>query len=113
MINITKLNIPLNIIFSNDIFILLNVYTVKEFLDNKPTDKIIGYKYECVDTDTFEKFSVKILGQKPIISQDIIDGTENHIKVSFNDAIVKPYMIPSGGVALSFQASSIKVIQDK
>lgn len=108
--DITQLNIPLNIIFKNDSYIILKTREAKEYVDGKATDNIIGYKYECVDTDSFEKFSVKILGNKPIISQDVIDGSADHIKVSFVNAFAKAYRTSSGRYELSFKADTMKIL---
>lgn len=110
MISISSLNIPLEVIFENNTFILLNVREAKEYENGKVTANIIGYRYEVVDTETFEKFIVKVLGTTTVISQETIDKAPKKIKVNFSNAFAKPYRTPSGFYELSIKADSISIV---
>ncbi len=110
MIKITDISIPLEVIFKNNTFILLNVREAKEYENGKVTANIIGYRYEVVDTETFEKFTVKVLGTATVISQENIDNAPKKIKVNFVNAFAKPYRTSSGFYELSIRADSISIV---
>ncbi|QAA30957.1 hypothetical protein [Clostridium manihotivorum] len=112
MIKLTDLRIPLEIIFKNDTFILLNVKALKQYSEGKITDRLIGYSYEVVDLGSFEKFQVKVLGEKEVITQQYIDNSENRLKVTFGNAIAKPYRSSNGNFDLSISADSINVLEN-
>lgn len=110
MIRLSGLNIPLEVIFKNNTFILLNVREAKNYEDGKVTNDVIGYRYEVVDTETFEKFMVKVIGTSPVISQESIENSTKKVKVSFTNAVAKPYRTSTGNYELSIKADSINIV---
>lgn len=59
-----KQPVPFHVIFKDEAFILIDIRELFEYEDNKKTDRLAGYKYEVVDTVSFDKITVKIKDQK-------------------------------------------------
>lgn len=110
MINLRLLLIPFNVIFKSNTFILLGVKEAKQYENGKPTNTVIGFKYEVVDTVLYEKFSVTVAETKATISQEAIDNSTDPIKVSFNEGFARPYKTQSGEYTLSFKAKSLVIV---
>lgn len=87
--------IPLLIIENELVFILLSIKPIPEYdLNNQPTDKIIGYSYEVVNTESFERYRIKVLGKKPLMTPDELQERRDRgekIAVEFENATIKMY----------------------
>ena len=72
-------DIPLNIIYKNGAFILISIRKYFKYENGQKTDILSGYKYEVVDTVSFDKLQVKIEGQKePLMPpEDLEERREN------------------------------------
>lgn len=109
---ITKLEIPIPIIINGANLILLSVAPNYEYVDNKKTDNLLGYKYTVVEDITFEKFVVKVPSSTPVMTQEQIDTAKDRIYVTFNNAIAKPYRNTStGNYDLSINANGISIVK--
>ena len=106
---LTKLNIPLQIVIEDANLILINVAPYYNYVDGKKTDAVIGYRYTVVEDKNFDKINVKIPSTTPAISQETIDSAKQRILVSFENAFAKPYRTPSGNYDLSITASGINI----
>lgn len=88
-------NIPLIVIESERVFILLMSKAIPEYdLNNQPTDKIIGYFYEVVNTESFERYRIKVLGKKPLMTPEELQERRDRgekIAVEFENATIKMY----------------------
>lgn len=111
MYNISKLNIPFSVVVNGANTLLLNVAPYYEYVDGKKTDSQLGYKYTVVEDKTFEKFSVKIASKAPVITQEQIDSSKERLKVTFDNAIAKPYKTFNGEYDLSVTASGITILK--
>lgn len=110
--NICKLQIPLGIVTRDANLILLSVRPDYEYVNNKITDNLIGYKYDIVEDISFEKLTVKVASITPVMTQEQIDNAKDRIYVTFNNAIAKPYRNTStGNYDLSISANSISVVK--
>lgn len=117
-------DIPFKVVFKNDAFILIKVEPDYQYEDNKRTDKIIGWKYEVVDTVNFDKIKVKIKGQKnPLITDEQLQSLKDEgVKtvVEFINGIITPYIRTEKKgtgheymtVEDSFSASDIRLVQN-
>lgn len=88
-------NIPLYIIEPEQLFALLQIKAVPAYDENhKPTSNIVGYSYTVANTDSFEKYNIKVLGGKPLMSPEELrerrEKGERFI-VEFDNATVKMY----------------------
>lgn len=110
MIKLISISIPLEVIYPKNLFVLLNVREVKDYVNGVATNNVTCYRYEVVDTDSFEKFFVKVPGVIPEISQEDINNSTKRIKVSFDNAVAKPYRTQTGFYELSIKADSINIM---
>lgn len=106
---LSKLNLPLDVIIGGANQILLEVTPYYAYMDGKKSDTILGYRYTVVEDKNFEKFSVKIPSSVPAISQESIDSSKQRIIVTFDNAIAKPYRTQSGEYDLSISATGINI----
>ena len=110
--NICKLQIPLGIVTKDANLILLSVSPNYEYVNNKITDNLLGYKYTVVEDITFEKLIVKVASTTPVITQEQIDTAKDRIFVTFNNAIAKPYRnVSNGQYDLSINANSVSIVK--
>lgn len=117
---LTKLaykDVPLIFIEPELVFILLGMKVIPEYdQNNRPTDNIIGYSYEVVNTDSFEKYNVKVLGQKPLMSPEELQERRDQgekIAVEFENATIKMYWNKQlNSYADTFSADSISLVTD-
>lgn len=109
--NITKLNIPLNVITEGANLILLEVVPYYAYVDGKKTDTLKGYRYTVVEDETFEKLSIKIESATPIVSSEQLASAKSHVLVTFDKAFAKPYRTNSGDFELSISASNMLIVK--
>lgn len=108
---LSKLNIPFNIVIQDANLILVDVKEYYEYQNGKKTDVMLGYKYMVAEDKNFEKFAVKIPSTTPAITKEQIDAAKERIRVSFTDAIAKPYRTNSGDYDLSISATGISIVK--
>lgn len=109
--------IPFSIIFKDEAFILINIEEYFLYKDGVRTNELAGFRYEVVDTVSFDKIKVKIEGQKkPLMSpDDLIKLRENGEKiiVEFLNGVDKLYSHKDGNswsVEDSFSAEDILLV---
>ena len=91
--------------------VLLSVSPLEEYVDGKPSGKVVGQKYHIVcPNNKYEKFIVKIKG-KPTITNDQIQQAGGQVRVIFDNLTGKFYRTNSGEYALSCNADSAEVIK--
>lgn len=108
--------IPLTFLIPDELFLLISITPIREYADGKATDKVIGFKYEVVDTVNFDKIFVKIPGQPvPLMSNDeLLELREKGEKVAveFEDATVLPYWNwATKSVEDSFAATDVRLVK--
>lgn len=80
--------------------IAISVRPYNEYVENKRTNNILGYRYDVVLPEHgYTEMSVKIPGPKTL---DIADGAS--IPVKFDDLRVRPYVDYHHGNALAISA---------
>lgn len=78
--------------------------------NNERTGEIDGYSYEVIMRDKrYKSIKVTILGEKPIITQQEIDKSEE-IKVQFENLVANPY-VSNSFIAISFKAENMRVMK--
>lgn len=91
--------------------ILTGVRARKGYIDGKPTDTITHYIYESVfDENGYEKVNVKIKGDKPLITSEMLEAKGGSVKVRFKGLTGKFYRTNSGEYALSCSAEGLEVL---
>ncbi len=108
--------IPMKCIFKEDAFLLLQITPLYEFENEKRTDKIIGYIYECVDTLDFEKVKIKIKGQDaPLMENEKLQELRENgekIAVEFINGVDLIYWSPkTKSLEDSFSAEDVRLVE--
>lgn len=88
---------------------LCEVKEDREYINNRPTDKILGYKYiTAIPNLGLDKLSVKIPGPQQIaLSNDELEG------VAFENLSLSVYGTDNKQVGLSAKATRITVFPEK
>lgn len=120
MTKLVNQNIPFEVIFRDGTFILVGIAPEYEYVDNQRTDKVIGFKYEVVDTMNFDKITVKVRGQKkPLMPlEKLLELRESGEKVlvEFINGADKLYIRRNGNIQTvedSFSAEDINIIKQE
>ena len=104
-------NINLEDYYDNDKFILKDAQPINEYVDNKKTDKVIGYKYKLVDPESYDTFYVKVKDTTPVIPLEKLSKVNKTI-VTLDRAVIKPYKIEYGKVSISITADKITLVKE-
>ena len=104
-------NINLEDYYDNDKFILKDAQPINEYVDNKKTDKVIGYKYKLVDPESYDTFYVKVKDTTPVIPLEKLSKVNKTI-VTLDRAVIKPYEIAYGKVSISITADKITLVKE-
>ncbi|MBQ9198690.1 MAG: hypothetical protein IJ141_00740 [Lachnospiraceae bacterium] len=99
--------------FLNPIAVLRDVKILyKTDTNGSRTDEVIGIKYECIDTETFSTFSVKVEGNvKPVITAQELElsTTPVYIEIPVEQTLIRPYDISFGNAKISIVAKNVKL----
>lgn len=110
MIKINQFVLNLQQIANGDTLLLTDIAPVKEFVDGKYTDKVIGFRYTCVcPQNKFEQISIRIEGVKPVITPEEL-SVKGTIKVKPKNFEGRFFRDRSGEYRLSAKAESLEVI---
>lgn len=96
----------------NRLAVLRDVKTLyKTDADGKKTDDVVGYRYDCIDAESFSTFSVKVEGKKSIISQEALESSELpvYVELPLEQMMIKPYSVEYGLAKVSIIADYIKL----
>lgn len=103
--------IPFEVIEGERVFVLLDLIPVYEYdSSNNRTANIIGWRYFVVNTESYEKYRIKVAESKPLISRkDLQAKREAGVKffVEFTNAFLKMYRSSTGTFEDSITAESI------
>lgn len=109
--------IPLKCVLDDLLFLLLSITEIQEYDESrKPTGRILGYTYEVVDTNNFDKYKVKVKGQlSPLMEpEELKIRRENSEKVAvefINPTVLLYWDSMSKGFRDSFSADDIKLVE--
>lgn len=110
MIKINDIIMTLLQVANGDTLWLTDIFPVKAFVDGKPTDKIIGFRYVCVcPANKFEKISIKVEQDAPIISSDEL-AAKGHVKVKVKDFEGRFYRDRNGEYQFTAKATALEVV---
>lgn len=110
-------NVPLATITSTNRFVLRSVTPRYRYEDGKRTDKVDGYTYRLVSTETFDTFGVTVSQSSPVISEEALRASNEagqHVFVELEDATITPYFSErTHSVEDSIKAVGIKRLSAK
>lgn len=106
--------LPLELIYPETVLLLLGVFELYEYINGSKTENIIGFTYECVELQDFDKIRIKIKGQKkPLIANEELQKRREageKIYVEFSNATVTPYF-NGKSIEDSFAAENISFVK--
>lgn len=87
--------IPLEAVEQERIFALLDFKPIFEYdQNNRRTETVAGYAYIVANTDSFEKYRIKIMHKNALLSEEALRARRDageRIYVEFEDAMLKMY----------------------
>lgn len=109
-------SIPMTCIFRDGVFLLLQIAPLYEFENDKRTNNVIGYTYECVDILDFQKIKVKVRGQKsPLMDNEKLQELRENgekIAVEFIGGVDLIYWSPkTKSLEDSFSAEDVRLVE--
>lgn len=116
MSNVNNIELNEQQVLGSPTVLLVGQRELREYANGKPTDKIIGMRFDVVSpAKCYEKFSVKIEGAKPLnVTDEAIAeacATEAAIRVRFENFKGKIYSgLNNTGVNVSCSATNIIVV---
>ena len=97
-------------IANSDQLLLVDIKPIKEYVDGKSTDKVIGYRYECVcPKNKFEKISIKVEESQPAISAEELEAKDT-VTICPENFEGRFYKDRSGEYQFTAKASRITVL---
>lgn len=112
---VSNKGIPLEVIVSEPVHNCNKITQRVEFVDNKPTDNILGHVYLATNTDTYDQYSVFVEGRKPVIDPEKlaeIQAAGNKVFIAFENAIIKPYYSDkTKRIEDSVKADSVQIVE--
>lgn len=91
---------------------VIEVKPVYEYIDNKPSDKVIGTKYTLIlEKNKYQTIDIKVEEKKPCITQDDIEKNDGYIPVVINGFKASLYQNKDKNIFVSAKAESIEVIK--
>ena len=110
MIRIEDMKFSLEQIARGEVLLLTGISPIKEFIDGKATDQILGFRYQCVcPQNKFEHISIKVEEKTPSISAEMVEENGT-LKVSPVNFEAKFYRDKNGTYQLTAKAEKIEVI---
>lgn len=93
----------------SEVFALLSVAPIYEYVKGEKTDTEIGTRYTVADPENFFTFDVKILNQVPVVTQEEIESAKERYWISFTGAMIRPFRIEYGLVKCTITANGAKL----
>ena len=106
--------LPLEILLSDPVMILLSITPVREYVDNRYTDRIIGYIYSCVEMSDYRHISIKIEQTKPLMDPKQLQQLRQEgqqLYVEFTNPTVMAYFNREGAIVDSFRADDASIVE--
>lgn len=106
--------LELDCVYKDGVFQLLSIAELKDYIEGQKTDTTIGYVYEVVDLNDFDKLRIKIKGQKkPLIAIEELQKLRElreKVFVEFANATITPYW-NGKSVEDSFSADDVGLVE--
>lgn len=111
MINIQNLSFPLSVIAGGEIVLVTDINPIKEFVDNKPTNKICGYRYSVVcPANKYQQFDVKLEQTAPVITPEELEAKGGSVKAKIKGFEGRFFKNRNGEYIFSAKATGIEVV---
>jgi len=111
VIKITDLKCNLLLIAHGEQLILTDCQPVKQFVDGKPTDTIVGYRYTIVaPQNKYESFTVRIDQATPAITPDELEAKGGTVKCKLKGFEGKFFKNKQNEYQFTAKADSLEVL---
>lgn len=79
----------------------------------KITDKVDCTRYDCVNPDTYEMFTIKVPGAEPVITKEDLESSTApiFIEIPMEDVVIRPYSIEYGKANVSIIAPYVTLVK--
>jgi len=95
----------------SDVFALLGVTPLAEYVDGKRTNNITGYRYTVADPQTFKNFEVRVLDASSKITDVTFQDAKGRLWVSFTNAYLTPFSMNFTKVDCKVTADAITLVK--
>ena len=111
MLDITKLILPLSVIAGgSDTVLLTDVSPIKEFINGKPTDKILGFRYSCVcPAAKYVAIEIRVEQSAPVITPEELEAKGGTIKAKVKGFEGRFFKNRDGNYIFTSKATGIEV----
>ena len=109
-------NLSFELVEKERVFALLSVSPIYEYdTNNQRTDRIVAWRYTVANTESFEKYSIKVTSANPIIAPELLKAKRDFGEkffVEFENATIKMYRSGNGTFEDSIKADSVDFVED-
>lgn|GEM_PF-624865 len=106
---IRDMEIPLSALTKGAGLILIEIKPTYSYVNQQRSDTIVGYSHTVVEDKKFNRFLVKVDSATPLLTEEQIAKTKDHLYVKFENAFIKLYTTQNGDVEVSIKAASISL----
>lgn len=80
--------------------------------NGKSTNNIECCRYDCIDPNTFNTFTIKVPASNPVISNEALEASAEPvcIEIPVDETIIRPYAIEYGRAKVSITAPYVKLV---
>ncbi len=81
--------------------------------EGKKTDMVEAIRYDCVNTDNFSTFTLKVETTHPIVTKEMLEASEEpiYIAIPVSEVVIRPYSIEYGNAKVSIIAPYVKLAE--
>lgn len=92
-------------------FVLRDVRKNFRYVNGEKTDEVRAVTYRCLNAETFDIVSFKVLTTEPVVNQEDIDNAPEplHLEVPVDDAIIRIFKIEYGIVHVSITVPYVRL----
>lgn len=80
--------------------------------NGKKTDVLEAVRYDCVNPETFDTFTIKVPEKPPIISQEALNDADvvTMVSIPIDKVVIKPFEMSYGKVKVTIVAPFLELI---
>ncbi len=111
LIKVNELNIPAVGLIPAKAILRDISFSNKVDADGKRTDEVESVRYELIDPITFSTFTIKVAGNRSVITKQDLDNSETpvYLEIPVEQVTIRPYKIDYGKATVSITAPSVKL----
>jgi hypothetical protein len=112
MLQIEKMRFTADMIIRGDTVLVTGVREVKEYVDNKPTDKVVAVSYTAVLPNfSYNEIQIRIPGKKMYITQEEIEANGGSIEATVTGFEGRFFRTKDGNYTFTSTAEKLEVVK--